>query len=567
VAVPNLPNFVYQFNVETLYLGILNPRTDPLVRTFDTIRDQQNEISSVDSSMKFYSTAEYDIGIRQGNYTHIWNPGLGSYEWRDSTCWQNLWWKRQGCREISIRFLIPQTIYPTVKGLYYYSMKIEELGAQNTNLNSEFWRDPRFYHKVDTFIVNYRKFDNFLKGSGIAHGEYTLNVRLLPGEGKILRVTIFRNYLPDFLTRGDLNYASQIKTITIPCLYIIRQVRDTMYRHMVYHRRDSISGRSKVYYRKSYPIVFDTIKSIGWSPEICLSDSIRCWRDPYQIITNADCAYPSLVVRYDSVLERTRVFVTFVCLAADSLSNFNDCFYSYQARDNCSNLNYSVVAECVFNADDTVQVIPPAQAIHWACGGDYTRWGVPVINASRYGNYYAWADSLYGLVTAYKRPELTEFPIGFNFSMSSFRFYPNGFAFNPSVPAYSRIFYDEDGAPIVWQEKLTPYTLPNVYYSLLKADTSGMFVRHYLPSGIGDNNPSFVFNADTSIVKIGFDTEIAENPVIYRDVKDSLQPPRTTANARSCRLGQPAHRYRSKLSIRSHNYFAAFRRQSTNCCD
>lgn len=90
-------------NGTTFYIGVLNPRTDPLVRTFDTVKNPNNgSIPFIDSSMKFYSTAEYDIGVRYGNYTHTWNPITNSYEWRDTSYWRSLWWKRQGCREIQI---------------------------------------------------------------------------------------------------------------------------------------------------------------------------------------------------------------------------------------------------------------------------------------------------------------------------------------------------------------------------------------------------------------------------------------------------------------------------------
>ncbi|QLH54001.1 MAG: hypothetical protein CH6_2539 [Candidatus Kapaibacterium sp.] len=520
----------YPCHVETFYLGVLNPRTDPLVRTFDTIRNQQGEILYIDSSMKFYSTAEYDIGVRYGNYTHIWNPSDTSYQRRDTSYWQSLWWKRQGAREITIPLQIEGITTPNVRrnALYFYSVVVQELGAQDTNLNKEFWRQPKYYHKVDTLLVNYERVHTWKYGgySYIYHKDYNLKVRLLPGEGKILKVSIYRNYLCDWQARGDLPYIHQTKLITHSIEIGTRWTRDSLYRHLVYHRKDSLTGRSKIYYRRSYPVMYDsTTRITAWSPEVCLSDSIRCWREPERIITNADCAYPSLVVRYDSVSEKTKVYVTFVCRDADSLSNFNDCLYSNEPRYNCPNGDYTVVAECIFDADDTVQTIQPALAIRWACGDDVATWGVPVVNASRYGNYYVWADSISGIVSGYKRPWESEFPNGFNFNMSSFKFSSNGIAINPSLTSYSRIFYDEDGTPIVWQEKDNAGSPYNVYYSLLKVDSSGFFVRHYLPTGVGNNNPSFVFNADSSIVELGLGSEVAEHPVIYRDVKDSLQPP------------------------------------------
>lgn len=158
----------HKTKLSEFYIGILNPRTDPLVRTFDTIRNQQGEILFIDSSMKFYSTAEYDIGVRNGNYTHIWNPSTNSYEWRDTSYWQSLWWKRQGCREIQIPLNLPTTDYLVIA---------KELGAEDERLNAEFWRDERFYHRVDTTF----------------EGKGEIAVRLLPGEGKILRISVIPN--------------------------------------------------------------------------------------------------------------------------------------------------------------------------------------------------------------------------------------------------------------------------------------------------------------------------------------------------------------------------------------
>ncbi len=511
-------------NSRTFYLGVLNPRTDPLVRTFDTIRNEQGEILFIDSSMKFYSTAEYDIGVRYGNYTHIWNPSTSNYQWRDTSYWQSLWWRRQGAREIRIPLKVPMDEllcscgYPA-----HYTVRVTELGASDTNLNKEFWRDPRYYHRVDTTLYGYAGGENYY--SPWLPRDYTLKVRLLPGEGKILRVTISHE-CPSLMT-GLMLPISQIKIVTHPIGRVQQWRRDSVYHHLVYYRKDTLTGRSKVYYRRSLPLYPDStiIPKLEWSPEICLSDSIRCWREPERVITNADCGYPSLVVRYDSISEETKVYVTFVCRDSDSLTNFNDCFYSNEPRYNCPNSNYTVIAECIINADAPIQNIPPSQAIHWACGDDVEVWGVPVVNASRYGNYYVWADSVWGIVASYKRPWQTEFPIGFNFNMSSFKFNTNGIAMNPSLTSYSRIFYNEDGTPIVWQEKSNDNGFYNIYYSLLKVDTTGLFVRHYLPSGVGNNNPGFVFNTDSSIVELGLGTELAELPVVYRDVKDSLQAP------------------------------------------
>jgi len=497
------------------YIGILNPRTDPLVRSMDTIIVHADTI--IDSTLKFYSTAEFDQNVQKGGYKKVWNPDSNKYCWADPSYWRKLWWKRQGAREITLPLILEGNYYvPYMPALYSERETIvEELGAYNEKLDSNFYRDSMYYHKVVARFT----YDDYWRY------EHPLKIKLLPGEAKILKITTYSYPQDQVCHRSDLPYLYQNKLITHTINFLRRQQRDSIYHHIVYHRFDSTTGRSKVFYRRSLPITYDTLNPAkeNFGPEICLSDSIRCWREPERIITNCDCAYPSLVVRYDSITEKTKVYVTFVCKDADSLSNFNDCLYSNEPRFNCPNGNYTVVAENVFDADDTIQQIGPAQAIRWACGDDYNNWGVPVVNASYRGNYYAWADSVKGIVTGFKRPWEWEFPIGFNFDVSSFRFSNQGQALSPSLPAYSRIHYYEDGTPIVWLEKGINGT-NNLYYSLLRFDSLG-FVRHYLPLGIGLNNPNFEFNADSSIVRLSYNNETAVSAVIYRGVEDSLLPP------------------------------------------
>ncbi len=508
---------------DAFYIGILHPRTDPLVRTIDTVRHLNGGIAYIDSSMKFYSSAEFDKGVQEGGPTHLANDT--GYVWRDTSYWQDNWWKRLGCREIHIPFVSLYGPVPACRDfLPDYVYKVTELGANDTDLNEEFWRQSKYYHRVDTTLYGYVG-DGFWFKPG--YRNYTLKVRLLPGEGKILRVIRYRR--PDVATAAFLPFLPQTALITHPITPTgigNQWRRDSIYHHLVYYRVDSTTGRSRVFYRRSFPLFPDTsgaIPQIEWGPEFCLSDSIRCWREPERIITNTDCANPSIVVRYDSASERTKVYVVFNCRDVDSLANFNDCLFA--PRFECDSGNYVVVAENVFNAQDSIQQISPAQALHYACGDDYAKWGVPVINASRYGNYYAWADTVRGIVTAYKTPQSMEFPLGFNFGMSSLRFYDNSLCTNPSLFTYSRIHYNEDGCAVVWQEKELPAGTFNIYYSLLKVDTSRLFVGHRFPEGTRSANPQYLFNSDSSIVRLGLSNEEATNAVIYRSVEDSLLPP------------------------------------------
>ena len=71
----------------------------------------------------------------------------------------------------------------------------------------------------------------------------------------------------------------------------------------------------------------------------------------------------------------------------------------YQADgDSCEGLGKLRIIENVFPANDSNQIIPwGSQIAEFASGKSYydstekSIWGIPVINASAHGNYYAWS--------------------------------------------------------------------------------------------------------------------------------------------------------------------------------
>jgi hypothetical protein len=137
------------------YLGVQNRRTDPLV--FE--KNNPNNPNSQDSSMQFYSTAEFDSAVKVTTiYPNIYGIPKNALNWR------NLFWKRLGCRELTIPFT------PNVEGTYFIA---RELGVGTSYFNSDtcFFTDPKYYHKIDTTLPS--------NGSLIA--------KLLPGQGKIIK--------------------------------------------------------------------------------------------------------------------------------------------------------------------------------------------------------------------------------------------------------------------------------------------------------------------------------------------------------------------------------------------
>ena len=77
------------------------------------------EMKKVDSSLKFYSTAEFDKYCDSGGYVILPDTTkdqyggaikwwyLDSSNWRPAEYWQNLYWRRLGCRLVVLK-LNPQ---------------------------------------------------------------------------------------------------------------------------------------------------------------------------------------------------------------------------------------------------------------------------------------------------------------------------------------------------------------------------------------------------------------------------------------------------------------------------
>lgn len=126
-----------------VYLGVQNRRTDPLI--YDAVGD----------TMKFTPTAEFDQHVL-------------SADTAEAHYWQSLWWRRQGAREIRI------PINPSFNGYNAREVRVRELN----NLSDWFANEP--YNNV---------IDTMLKVEG---GEGYIIMKLLPGQGKILRVEPIR---------------------------------------------------------------------------------------------------------------------------------------------------------------------------------------------------------------------------------------------------------------------------------------------------------------------------------------------------------------------------------------
>ena len=454
----------------TFYVGIVNRRTSPLVLT--------------DGSYKFYSTADFDDRVNGNDNTKLW----GGYE--DVEYWKDLWWQREGCREITIPFNYRKD---GVDSNDYCLLKITELGNDlySSDTIKWWWRSPEFHQTVDTTIGQ----------------DSDISLKFLPGEGKILKVEILS---PPKDISGHLDHSNQNKLIAYP-YYDSTRITDSLFYHLVYFKEDTVITPTpkvinQVYYCRSKILGKDTdYENIEWEREICISDTIDL---SGSILDSISCDYPSLVVRKD-ISGIVKAYIVYSCEGTEEV---------VQDR----------IVETILEVNDidASKIIDAQGEIIGLYNTDSTRnrheWGNPVINASYRMNYYAWSDSLNGIFVGCKEPEITgridNNGIGNDTIYLSWN-NDNIYTKHPSFNSYSHIDSTEDNCALVWQESKSGGDFNQIYYTRIRfyLDT----LRSYFPSTPGPYavvDGSYDFNYDSSIVKLtGVDSDAnCEYPVVSR---------------------------------------------------
>lgn len=382
---------------------------------------------------------------------------------------------QEGAREIRLPFRVPSFVEQTSGRHRYRTLHITELGSGLPSGTVDYL--PLLRQSIDTMIGQ----------------DGDLNIKLLPGEGRIFRVQFVD--AQQEVARGWLDHNTQRKMVVHPNIALtpqdqpimepngvetlpaciedngtgqirndILRVRDgdTWRCHMVYHRRqippvnpgDPETGPLSVFYRRSTPLThtatgaFDDLEAgeITWEQEILINDHFMPPLDPATI---PSCGFPSIVVRYDGIRKLNMVYIVYACETTEALPNQN-----------------VMIAEAQFPADDPNQNAWYHDPMQGSCILDYVRssgiennnrlfhWGTPVVNAAYDGNYYAWSDNIRGIVYGFKTPQQRAFPPG-GLGQVKVHQMVDGIpwvAKYPTVHSYSRIRAGERDASLAWQE-------------------------------------------------------------------------------------------------------------------
>ena len=483
-------------------LAVVNRRCDPLI--FD----------SVDNKFYFISTNEFENLTTDTLGGQKANPITG--EMKDTSYWREMYWKKQGSREIRIKmnYFKANIDYGTTL------LRVKEILADDSLNNSwAWWQKDRWNNAIHDTII---KLDQ------------DLVLKMAPGSGRMFKFEVL--HTAPFT--GALANSNQTKIIAYPAHQTSNldyTGHDTaLYYHVVYHKINPISGHYDTYYRRSIVPYNHTVntKIIQWGPEIKLinnfkvtNQSVPNLRQPMirnLDVGNCDCKYPTLTARWDSVHQTAKIYILSSCTET-TLIDTPRVYIVERSFPTDMNL-------IQFPTGDTSLAIGFAYAASLMNGLYSDRWGLSTINSSKDGNYMAWNDSIYGIKAAFKLPHDS----GYATNMIKFKFNDsmNYNALFPSLNTFSMIPYWDDNAGLAWQETQlgnSDTVISKIYYTILRRNIYGNIYK-YIPGSRCDSPmvfQNFTYKNNNSISGLACISPTPAvtyytYPIVYRNVEDVL---------------------------------------------
>jgi len=180
---------------EMYYIGLQSRRSDPLI--------WRKVLNSPETwNLCFYTGAELDIFCKNGGEDPFdKNANPVNYTPED---WQEIYRKRLGCREISIGI---NKMFST-EGKLAQGFLIESLNYNLPCEGTEPYNDLKYWQK-DSYK---HQIWNFYPMSIFPNSLDTVNIKFLPGEGRIFRVTPYYNIIWNIIERKDTLNTNPIDT-------------------------------------------------------------------------------------------------------------------------------------------------------------------------------------------------------------------------------------------------------------------------------------------------------------------------------------------------------------------
>ncbi len=406
---------------KTFFIAVQNRRTDPLIID-DEIATRPDGTTYLNTDMKFYSSAEFDMFARNGGLTINGND-------RGAAEWKSFWWKRRGCRRIRIP-LVPH--FNTTKYLLQeYKRYFSELGCGNTNLGSLWWRQRPLYRPASKFYDS-------------------ISVDLLPGEGRLIKVW-YTPYIWQERENSPTHHERSGK--------LTEHMKASLY-------TSTNCGDKAICFSKGTAPASNPSGEIVWGPKYALSFNIPIDSLCEEFYDIDKCSAPSMVSDYKGRTSDTSI-----------------CRVVYAAKKD-SNENI-IVEHIVRTVGDSVWP-GYGKIIARFNGNDLEKYGKPVISSGVNGFYYAWADSLYGIRAAWKAAGQEYFAdsnvITVNFADSICPSCPK-YSFSPNLNSYS---HSGDSSCALawsggWQTAPNSPAMSEIFYTVLNKQ-QGKALANYMPT-------------------------------------------------------------------------------------
>ncbi|MCX6148219.1 MAG: hypothetical protein NTW25_13375, partial [Candidatus Kapabacteria bacterium] len=475
-------------NLDTTFIvGLQNRRTDPLIMA---------DFSSY-NQMYFSPSAEFEKAVLKGDsiYPYTSDTSL-TRVWKDSTWWRNKYWKKLGCREITIPFNF-KLQSDTNK---YCLLHVKEL------------------YDSTSYSVNLRNATNTKLIDTIIGQDSPLALNFQPGEGKFF-FFFFLEQQKNIV--GELDYSNQNKMV----IWKDSAMGNTFSYHIAFYKKDIIvkSGRSiplnRVYYARSKTFKGQMdLANIDWYDIKPISNNITD-RENHEIDT-FDCAFPSIIVRKDT-------------------NNLAKAYIVYQCRDTNITLdayNLGRIVETILDVTGTYtsSFVSSKEVATFAFPilAQYEDYGNPVINASKDGNFYSWS-AISGIISGFKKPNTFSFDESLEDTLRNFTIRTSlddsGNMQHPSLNPYSIIFdstgRSENQASLVFQSENVYPSTQFVYFTRLKVDNPDSKVRHFLMPNISSTiypkGSAFKLFDSDRIAKFLWGARKGALATVYRSLKYS----------------------------------------------
>jgi len=493
-----LKNIHYPIN-ESIYLGVQNRRTDPLL-PFNPI--------------KFIPTAEFDSLVNWG--IPFTDPSI---EFSRIITSYIFWWFRLGSRIITIPFSALQT---NNKHSICSGIRINEVGNSMTDWFMQKPYNDKISNVSFKFLYPLAPFDEYIPN------DYYFSLFLLPGQGKILKLEYLYSYREDE-NEGPIKGPPHMLSV---------DTQHKIYLHTELEFKgtscDSIINTNPLFAR-GLPVILDRaecdLTRVSDYTKPPLDTSLKpCTSEDLMYMTRKPAKFVARWEIIDNTI-KARLYLIWngICYCDDYGEG-----YILASRGTLDTVDISSPIDTIRKVttqifmDSTNQVVGSYLVNNFPTK-DPTYIGTTTINASFTRNYVSWSDAQRGIGIGWMYPGDS---IIRGISYIPFVQMPNGEIFptlvNPEMNRYSRVELGEDECALIFEGRkfaTLDDSTNQIFYTRIKVDSLGNIV-HFLPNASCDMTYQIQKDISGTMSMISFGTTGSRhrNATIIRNVANYNMP-------------------------------------------